>query len=126
MEKQHILKIAGELKISENQVAAVALLLEEAATAPFIARYRKEVTGSLDEVAIMAIRDRLEQLADLDKRRAAILESLEKQGKFVAQLVVKNCLETQMILTGKMDKDTLLVIETFNRAVQKLIAANAR
>ena len=86
MEEQHILKIAGELKITDKQVEAVALLLENAATVPFIARYRKEVTGSLDEVVIMAIRDRLEQLADLDKRRKAILESLEKQGKLTDEL----------------------------------------
>ncbi|MCF7956707.1 MAG: RNA-binding transcriptional accessory protein, partial [Phycisphaerae bacterium] len=86
MEEQHIFKIAGELKITDKQVAAVALLLLEGSTVPFIARYRKEVTGSLDEVVIMAIRDRLEQLADLDKRRGAILESLEKQGKLTDEL----------------------------------------
>ncbi len=86
MEEKHIVKIAGELKITDKQVSAVALLFAENATVPFIARYRKEVTGSLDEVVIMAIRDRLEQLADLDKRRGAILESLEKQGKLTDEL----------------------------------------
>ncbi|MCU0587840.1 MAG: RNA-binding transcriptional accessory protein [Syntrophobacteraceae bacterium] len=73
--------IAGELHISPRQVQATALLLEEGATIPFIARYRKEATGSLDEVAIAAIRDRLDQLEALDKRRAAILKSLTDQGK---------------------------------------------
>ncbi|MEN6386302.1 MAG: Tex family protein [Phycisphaerales bacterium] len=86
MEEKYIRKIASELNISSKQVAAVALLLSENATVPFIARYRKEATGSLDEVAIMAIRDRLEQLAELDKRRDAILESLEKQGKLTPEL----------------------------------------
>lgn len=100
MEQAHILKIAGELKITENQVASVALLLAENATIPFIARYRKEVTGSLDEVVIMAIRDRLEQLADLDKRRAAILESLEKQG-----------ILTELLKKSVMAAETMTVLE---------------
>ena len=86
MEERHILKIAGELNITAKQVGAVAGLLTENATVPFIARYRKEVTGSLDEVAITNIRDRLEQLAELDKRREAILDSLEKQGNLTAEL----------------------------------------
>jgi uncharacterized protein len=86
MEEKHILKIADELNITAKQVCAVAGLLAENATVPFIARYRKEATGSLDEVAITNIRDRLEQLAELDKRRKAILESLEKQGNLTAEL----------------------------------------
>ena len=86
MEEKHILKIAGELNITAKQVGAVAGLLAENATVPFIARYRKEATGSLDEVAITTIRDRLEQLGELDKRREAILESLEKQGNLTAEL----------------------------------------
>jgi protein Tex len=86
MEEKHILKIADELNITAKQVAAVAGLLAENATVPFVARYRKEATGSLDEVAITNIRDRLEQLGELDKRREAILESLEKQGNLTAEL----------------------------------------
>jgi len=86
MEEKHILKIADELNITAKQVGAVALLLAENATIPFIARYRKEATGSLDEVAITNIRDRLEQLAELDKRREAVLKSLEKQGNLTAEL----------------------------------------
>ncbi len=86
MEIKHILKIAGELNITEKQVGAVALLLSQDATVPFIARYRKEATGSLDEVAVTSIRDRLEQLAELDKRREAILESLEEHGHLTDEL----------------------------------------
>jgi len=63
-----------------GQVGAAAALLEEGATVPFISRYRKEATGSLDEVAVTAIRDRLGQLKDLDARRNAILKSLEERG----------------------------------------------
>lgn len=89
MEEKHILKIAEELKINVKQVTAVAGLLIENATVPFIARYRKEATGSLDEVAITNIRDRLEQLAELDKRREAILESLQKLGHLTPELEQK-------------------------------------
>ncbi len=76
----HVGKIAVEIAVAPRQVAATAALLAEGATVPFISRYRKEATGSLDEVAITAIRDRLSQLADLDDRRAAILRSLEERG----------------------------------------------
>ncbi|PID58940.1 RNA-binding transcriptional accessory protein [candidate division KSB3 bacterium] len=71
--------LAKELTITPQQVEAAAKLLEQGATVPFIARYRKEATASLDEVAIQAIRDRLKQLAELDKRRDAIRTSLEER-----------------------------------------------
>ena len=73
-------QIAGELQLQAPQIAATIALLEEGGTIPFIARYRKEVTDSLDEVAVTAIRDRLAQLRELAGRRAAILISLEDQG----------------------------------------------
>ncbi|BDC99405.1 Tex family protein [Persicobacter psychrovividus] len=76
MSKQYFLTIAQELNISEQQVANTANLLDEGATVPFIARYRKEVTGTLDEVQIASVRDRMEQLRELDKRREAILKSM--------------------------------------------------
>nr|MEE4266400.1 Tex family protein [Candidatus Krumholzibacteria bacterium] len=82
----HIQIVAQELQISAAQVKSTASLLDEGATVPFISRYRKEATGSLDEVAVMAIRDRLEQLKDLDKRREAILASLEERGLLTGQL----------------------------------------
>ena len=75
----HLDLIAAELGLAPGAVAATARLLDEGATVPFISRYRKEVTGSLDEVAIAAIRDRREQLAELDKRRTAILKSLDER-----------------------------------------------
>ena len=89
MSHLHIEKIAGELTLAAKQVAATARLLEEDATVPFIARYRKEVTGSLDEVAITAIRDRLAQLAALDERREAILKSLEERELLTGELKEK-------------------------------------
>lgn len=71
--------IAHELRIRAEQVETVAALLEDGATVPFIARYRKEATGLLDEVQITAIRDRRAELADLDKRRSAVLASLDER-----------------------------------------------
>jgi uncharacterized protein len=82
----HIEKIAVELKVAPRQVAATATLLGEGATVPFIARYRKEATGSLDEVVITAVRDRLAQLAELDDRRAAILASLQERELLTDEL----------------------------------------
>ena len=76
----HVLRLAAELNIKVYQVAATAQLFAEGATVPFIARYRKEVTGELDEVQVLAIRDRLEQMKAIDERRAAILASLKERN----------------------------------------------
>lgn len=84
--KKYSLRIANELSVSSRQVEATIGLLEEGATVPFISRYRKEVTGSLDEVQIAAIRDRAEQLKELDKRKDAILKSLTELGKLSPEL----------------------------------------
>jgi uncharacterized protein len=77
----HDRTMASELGIAIKQVTATVDLLDEGATVPFLARYRKERTGGLDEVVITSIRDRVAQLRELDKRRAVILTSLEEQGK---------------------------------------------
>jgi uncharacterized protein len=77
---------ATELDLAPGQVAAVAALLAEGATIPFIARYRKERTDSLDEVQIGAVRDRLAQLAALEQRRATILESLRERDLLTDEL----------------------------------------
>ena len=82
----HDKTIAKELSIAAAQVLATVELLDDGATVPFLARYRKEVTGGLDEVSISSIRDRVAQLRELDKRRAAILASLEEQGKLTDDL----------------------------------------
>ncbi|HEY1006826.1 MAG TPA: Tex family protein [Sphingobacteriaceae bacterium] len=82
----HFKKIATELALNEKQVSVTAGLLDEGATVPFISRYRKELTGSLDEVQVAAIRDRVQQLRDLEKRREAILKSLQELGKLTPEL----------------------------------------
>ena len=86
MNQSHCTKIAEELQIKTDQVTAAAKLLEEGGTVPFISRYRKEATGSLDEVAITSIRDRLAQLEELDKRRESILKSLEERELLTDEL----------------------------------------
>ncbi|MEI6340077.1 MAG: Tex-like N-terminal domain-containing protein, partial [Verrucomicrobiota bacterium] len=89
MLEKYILRITRELKLKPRQVTATALLLEEGATVPFIARYRKERTGELDEVQIAAIRDRLEQLTELDKRRESIVSSLAGRKLLSGELQAK-------------------------------------
>lgn len=79
-------KIASALAISENQVRKTVALLDEGATIPFISRYRKEMTGSLDEVQVAKIRDMRDQFLELEKRREAILKSLLELGKLSPEL----------------------------------------
>ena len=86
MKEAHFEKIAAECSVRPFQVKAVWGLLEEGATIPFMARYRKEATGSLDEVVITTIRDRLAQLRELDERRASILKSLEERNVLTEEL----------------------------------------
>lgn len=78
---QHSNIIAAELGLKPQQVNATITLLDEGATVPFISRYRKEMTGSLDEVQVAGIRDRFQQLRELDKRREAILKALTALDK---------------------------------------------
>ena len=79
-------RIAEELSIAEKQVAATVELLDGGATVPFIARYRKEVTGSLDDTQLRDLHERLQYLRDLEERRAAILKSIDEQGKLTPEL----------------------------------------
>lgn len=97
---EHVVKIAQEMKLAPAQVKTVAGLFSEGATIPFVARYRKEATGSLDEVALTSIRDRLDQLGELDKRREAILKSLEERD-----------LLTDELKTQVMAAETMAVLE---------------
>ncbi|MFP4038022.1 MAG: Tex-like N-terminal domain-containing protein, partial [Desulfobacteraceae bacterium] len=86
MERRHTGRIAEELGLKPWQVEAVSSLIQEGATVPFIARYRKEATGSLDEVAVTAVRDRQAQLEELEKRRESILKSLAERGLLTKEL----------------------------------------
>src|SRR5688500_14777839 len=74
-------RIAGELGVRERQVTAAVELLDGGSTVPFVARYRKEVTGGLDDAQLRTLEERLGYLRELEERRATILESIESQGK---------------------------------------------
>src|ERR1700676_1773038 len=80
------LRIAEELGVREQQVAAAISLLDGGATVPFVARYRKEATGELDDAQLRTLEERLRYLRELDERRAAILDSIGQQGKLDAAL----------------------------------------
>src|SRR5436190_22192536 len=100
MNLKHIETLARELNIKASQVGATAELIAHGGTVPFIARYRKEATGLLDEVAITGIRDGMLRLAQLDERRESILKSLDERKLLTDAL------------KGKIDKaDTMAVLE---------------
>ena len=89
-------RIAEELAVREAQVAAAVRLLDEGSTVPFIARYRKEVTGSLDDAQLRTLEERLRYLRELDERRAAVLSSIAEQGKLTDELkAALNAAETK-------------------------------
>ncbi|MFN8208360.1 MAG: Tex family protein [Bacteroidales bacterium] len=89
MKKEHVDRIATELAIKPQNVENTIVLLESGATIPFISRYRKELTGSLDEVFVGNIKELHTRLIELDKRREAILSSIEEQGKLTDDLKAK-------------------------------------
>lgn len=91
--------IAGELAISQRQVEATVELLKEGATVPFIARYRKERTGGLEDVSIIAIKDQWSKLMDLKTRKEYILMTIEEQGKLTDELRkrIEECYEFSML-----------------------------
>ena len=79
-------RIASELQVGENQVTAAIQLLDEGATVPFISRYRKEVTGGLDDTQMRSLEERLNYIRELEDRRNSILASIEEQGKLTPEL----------------------------------------
>src|SRR5947209_10923905 len=74
-------RIAGELAVAPQQVSAAVSLLDGGATVPFVARYRKEATGGLDDAQLRTLEERLGYLRELEERRTAILDSVREQGK---------------------------------------------
>ena len=79
-------RIADELKVAVRQVEAAVTLLDGGATVPFISRYRKEVTGGLDDTQLRTLEERLTYLRELEDRRASILKIIEEQGKLTPEL----------------------------------------
>ena len=86
MDKIHQ-RIATELRVGVGQVTAAAELLGEGATVPFIARYRKEKTGGLDDTQLRRLEERLGYLRELEDRRATVLKTIDEQGKLTPELV---------------------------------------
>src|SRR3954467_15070404 len=84
-----LLHISKILNVPLKGMAAVIELLDEGATVPFVARYRKEVTGNLDEVQIRDIQEKLEYFRELEDRRQTVLETIESQGKLTPELKAK-------------------------------------
>ena len=89
LDASSIPRLAAELSIAPRQILSVAKLLMDGSTIPFIARYRKEVTGNLDEVQIGKIQERLQYYKDLEERRTTILDSIGEQGKLTDDLKAK-------------------------------------
>jgi uncharacterized protein len=79
-------QIAEELGVREQQIEATVTLLDGGATVPFVARYRKEITGGLDDAQLRTLEERLNYLRELEARRTAILDSIREQGKLDAAL----------------------------------------
>ena len=96
-----MLRIAAEVGVGASQVVAVARLLNDGNTVPFIARYRKEAHGNLDEVQILKIQERVAYYAELEDRRATILKSIEEQGKLTDELREK--IEKSMVKSALED-----------------------
>ncbi len=92
-------RLATELSARPQQVAAAIELLDEGATVPFIARYRKETTGGLDDIQLRLLEERLRYLRELEERRATILESIQSQGKLTGEL--------QALISAAEDKTAL-------------------
>ncbi|MBP3344251.1 MAG: RNA-binding transcriptional accessory protein [Bacteroidales bacterium] len=99
LEKLYINTIAGRLDVKDWQVEHCIELFEEGATVPFISRYRKERTGALDEVQVAEIRFHYQKFLELDKRKTAVLASIEEQGKLDPQLekAIKQAVELQTL-----------------------------
>ena len=89
VEQRIILKIAEEIGARREQVIAAVTLLDEGSTVPFISRYRKEVTGGLDDIQLRLLDERLTYLRELEERRAAILASIDEQGKLTPELAAQ-------------------------------------
>ena len=87
MEKtqEMIRQLARELSLREEQVAAAVKLIDEGNTIPFIARYRKEATGSMEDTVLRELDDRLRYLRSLEKRKEEVLSSIEEQGKLTPE-----------------------------------------
>ena len=115
-----LLQIAAELKVRPAQVTAAVELLDGGATVPFIARYRKEVTGELDDIQLRELEARLAYLRELEERRSAVLKSIEDQGKLTPELRA-----TIDAAATKQDLEDLYAPYKLKRRTKAMIAREA-
>lgn len=101
MTEKHVQIIKSNLGVQDWQVRNTIKLLDEGATVPFISRYRKEVTGTLDEMQVLSVKEQYEKLLEVDKRREAILKSIDEQGKLTDEL--RKQLESTYVLSELED-----------------------
>jgi len=111
--------IAKAMGLPVTKIANTVKLFEEGATIPFIARYRKEVTGSLDEVQIATIKEQLQKLKDIDKRRETIIASIKEQGKMTPELLKKI---KKSEFASKLLSDKVTTIEDALKGARDIIA----
>src|SRR5215217_8143321 len=86
MEQKYIQQVAGKLNITFKQVTSIHKMQTEGATIPFMARYRKEVTGNLDEVVIGNVVEEIQYFNELDKRKETVIKTIDEQGKLTPEL----------------------------------------
>ena len=115
-----LLQIAAELKVRPAQVNAAVELLDGGATVPFIARYRKEVTGELDDIQLRELEARLAYLRELEERRTAVLKSIGEQGKLTPEL--RAAIEAAVT---KQDLEDLYLPFKIKRRTKAMIAREA-
>ena len=118
--QQIVQRIATELSVRPVQVAAAVALLDEGATVPFIARYRKEVTGNLDDSQLRTLEERLFYLRELEARRVAILNSIKEQGKLTDELE-----KSILAATTKQELEDLYLPYKPKRRTRAMIAKEA-
>ena len=99
-----IAKITEELQVKKWQVEAAVGLIDEGNTIPFISRYRKEVTGSLNDEQLRNLDERLKYLRGLDERKASVLASIEEQGKLTDELKAKIEAAETLVLVEDLDR----------------------
>src|SRR5689334_12772845 len=95
MELKYLKHIAGDLNLSLKQIENIYQLHSEGSTIPFIARYRKEATGNLDEVQITSVIEKIKYFAELDKRKETVVKTIEGAGKMTDELRerIVNCMD---------------------------------
>jgi len=127
-----IKRIAAELAVRDHQVAAAVDLLDGGATVPFIARYRKEATGTLDDAQLRTLDERLRYLRELEERRTAILASVEEQGKLTDELRAQiSAADTKarledLYLPYKPKRRTRAQIALYKKSVGRIFGAESQ